>query len=114
MLTGRSSVGLLETRSGTLTSEFLWLAAARVGDEERLVVLDEELLENALGGLVLVLLSEGNHGLGDGLTDGQDLGARTATSDTHADVKVLKAGLAQKEDWLHYLHSHRDRLNNVD
>ena len=106
VLTGRSSVGLLVTSSGTFTSELLGLAAAWVGDEERLVVLNEELLEHALGGLVLVLLGEGDHGLGDGLTDGQDLGAGTATSDANANVQVLKAGLAQEEDWLHHLHPH--------
>ena len=69
----RSSVRLLETRSGTVTTELLGLAAARVGNEEGLVILDEQFLELTLGRLVVVLLGEGDNGLGDGLTDGEDL-----------------------------------------
>ena len=97
-----------------MTSEFLGLAATRVGNEERLIVLDQQFLELALGRLVLVLLAVSNDGFGDCLADGHDLGAGTTATDAHADVQALKTGLAQEKDGLHNLHPHRDWLNNVD
>lgn len=80
------TVGLLETRTGTFSSEFLRLAASVVGDEEGPVVLDEGLLQLVLGILVDVLLVVGDYGLGDGLSDGVDLGCVTTTGDADADV----------------------------
>ena len=109
----RSSVRLLETRSGAFTSELLGLAAARVGNKQGLVVLKKELLEFTLGGLVLVLLGVGNDTLGDGLADGQHLGVRTGAANADANVEVLELGLAEKKHGLPYLQSHRDGLHNV-
>lgn len=71
------SVRLLEARAGALTTELLGLAAAVVGDEESAVELDEGLLEEVLGVLVDELLVVGDEGLGNGLTDGVDLGSVT-------------------------------------
>merc|ERR1719246_232178 len=104
-----SSVRLLETRSGTTATELLGLATTGVGDKEGFVVLDEELLKLALGGLVLVLLSVSN----DGLTDGHNLGGLTTTTDADAHVKVLETRLAEKENGLPGLHPHRGGLHNV-
>ena len=109
----RSSVRLLETRSGALTSELLGLAAAGIGNKQALVVLDQQFLELALGLLVLVLLGEGNDGLCDGLAQSLDLRGRTTAADTAANVQALEANLAQKKDGLHELHSHRDGFDDV-
>lgn len=54
-----------------------------------------------------------DHGLGDGLTDGEDLGAGTATSDAHSNVEVGEAVLTQQEDGLEDLHSQGDWLHNI-
>jgi hypothetical protein len=82
------TVGLLEARAGTVTTELLGLAPPVVGDEECAVVLDEGLLELVLGVLVDELLVVGDDGLGDGLADGVDLRGVTTTGDADADVDV--------------------------
>ena len=65
-------------------------------------------------GLITELLVEGDDSLGNGLTDGNDLGAGTTTSDANSDVEVLEASLAEEEKWLHNLHSHGDGLDDVE
>jgi hypothetical protein len=102
----RSSVRLLETSTGTFTSEFLGLASSGVGDKEGLVVLDEELLELALLALVSEFLVEGDETLADSLTDGHNLGSGTSTSDADSHVHVLEALSSEEEDGLVNLHSH--------
>lgn len=96
-----------------MSTELLGLAAARVGDEEGFVVLDEEFLKLALDGLVVVLLGVSDDTLGDGLADGQNLRGRTTTSDANANVESLKARCAQKKDGLQNLQSHGGGLHNV-
>ena len=110
----RSSIGLLETRSSALTTELLGLAASGVGDKEGLVVLEEEFLELTLGGLVVVLLIVGDETLGNGLTDGQNLRARTTSTDADAHVEGLEAALSDEKDWLENLQSEGGWLQNVD
>jgi len=83
-----------------VTTELLGFAAAGIGDEETLIVLNEQFLELSLAGLIMVLLVEGNNGLGDGLTDGHNLGGGTTTTDSAADVEVLEAVGTEEEDWL--------------
>ena len=95
-----SSVRLLVSSSGTLTSELLGFHASGVSNEQALVVLDKEFLKLSLGGLVVVLLVVSDQRLGDGLADGDQLGSGTATSDTNADVQVLEALGAKEEDGL--------------
>ena len=102
----RSSVGLLETRSGTFTTELLGLAATGVRDKEGLVVLEEKLLKLTLGGLVVVLLDECEGSLGDGLADGHSLGAGTTSVDAHSNVEAGVALLSEQKNGLHHLHSH--------
>jgi hypothetical protein len=80
------TVRLLEASASTGTTELLGLGPSGVGDEECAVVLDESLLELVLGVLVNKLLVEGDDRLGDGLTDGVDLGDVTTTGDTDTDV----------------------------
>ena len=82
----RSSVGFLETRTGTWTTELLGLALSRIGDEQTSVVLDQDILDLLLGGLVDKLLVVGDQGLRDGLSDGIDLGNVTTTTHSNSDV----------------------------
>ena len=109
----RSSVRLLETRSCTTTTELLGFASARIGDEEKLVVLDKKLLEFALLSFVLVLLVESNDRFGNCLSDGQNLRGRTATTDAHADVEVLELVSAEEEEWLKRLQPQGRGLEDV-
>ncbi len=92
-----STVRLLEASSGAVTAELLGFAAAGVSNEETFVVLNEQFFEFSLGGFVVVLLRVGDDGLGDGLTDGHNLGGGTTSGDTHADVEVLEAVGAEEE-----------------
>lgn len=82
------SVRLLVPGTSTGTTELLGLAAAVVSDQQGAVELDEGLLQQVLGVLVDELLVVGDEGLGNGLTDGVDLGSVTTTSDADADVDV--------------------------
>lgn len=84
----RLTVRFLVPGAGTGTAEFLGLAPPVVGDEECAVVLDEGLLELVLGVLIDEFLVVGNDGLGDGLTDGVDLGSVTTTGDADADIDI--------------------------
>lgn len=54
------TVGLLEARAGTLTTELLGLASSVVGDEECAVVGDKSLLQLVLGVLIDELLVVGD------------------------------------------------------
>jgi hypothetical protein len=86
--------------TGTSTTELLGLAATGIGDEKGTVVLEEDLLELVLGGLIDVLLVVGNDGLGKSLTDGVDLGSVSTTLDADADVDVGELLRADAEDGL--------------
>lgn len=82
------SVRLLVPGTSTGTTKLLGLAAAVVSDQQGAVELDEGLLQQVLGVLVDELLVVGDEGLGNGLTDGVDLGGVTTTGDADADVDV--------------------------
>lgn len=94
------TVRLLVTGAGTATTELLGLGATVVGDQEGAVVLDEGLLELVLGVLIDVLLVVGDNGLGDGLTDGVDLGGVTTTGDADADVDTGELVSADDQEGL--------------
>lgn len=96
----RLTVGLLEAGTGTGTTELLGLGASVIGDEEGSVVLHEGLLELVLGVLVDVFLVVGDYRLGDGLSDGVDLGGVTTTVDTDADVDFGELVEAEEENGL--------------
>jgi len=110
----RSSVRLLETRSSTSTSELLWLASSWVSNEQELVVLDEKFLQLTLALLVVVFLVVSNDALGNGLTDGLHLGARTTTAHADADAQVLESVATKQEEWLVDLHSQGSWLKTFD
>lgn len=94
------TVRLLVTGAGTATTELLGLGPTVIGDQESAVVLDEGLLELVLGVLIDVLLVVGNDGLGDGLTDGVDLGGVTTTGDADADVDTGELVSANDQEGL--------------
>jgi hypothetical protein len=43
-----------------VTTELLWLTASGIGNKETFVVLNEQLFELSLGGLIVILLVEGD------------------------------------------------------
>jgi hypothetical protein len=110
----RSSVRLLESGTGTLTTELLGLGSSGVSDDQSLVVLKEHFLKLSLGLLVVVLLIVGEEGLGDGLADGEDLVGLTTTLNSHSDVDVFKLVTTDKEDGLEGLNSERLGLNKSE
>lgn len=79
---------------------YLWLSAAWVGNKEGTVVGDESSLELVLGVLIDVLLVVGDKGLGNGLTDGVDLGSVTTTGDADADVDASELVEADNQERL--------------
>lgn len=86
----RLSVRLLEAGSGTWTTEFLGLTATVIGYEESAVKLHEGLLEQVFAVLIDVLLIVCDQRLGDGLTNGVDLGGVATTGDTDPDVDICE------------------------
>lgn len=94
------SVRLLVPGTGTWTTKLLWLAASVVGNKQGTVVRDQSLLELVLAVLVDVLLVVGDDALGDGLTDGVDLGSVSTTTDADADVDTGKLVSSEKQNWL--------------
>lgn len=102
----RLTVRLLESGAGTRTTELLGLAATVVGNEEGTVVLGEGSLERVLGVLIDELLVVGNQGLGNGLTDGVDLGSVTTTGDTDTDVDTGELVKANDQEGLVDLTEH--------
>lgn len=101
------SVRLLVPGTSTGTTELLGLAAAVVSDQQGAVELDEGLLQQVLGVLVDELLVVGDEGLGNGLTDGVDLGSVTTTSDADADVDVGELVEADNQERLVDLEARR-------
>lgn len=96
----RLSVRLLETGTGTGTTELLGLAATVVGNKQGTVELDKGLLEHVLGVLINVLLVVGDQRLGNGLTDSVDLRSVTTTGDADTDVDVGELVEADNQEGL--------------
>lgn len=94
------TVGLLVAGAGTATTELLGLGTAVVGNQECAVVLSKSLLQLVLGVLIDVLLVVGDNGLGDGLTDGVDLGSVTTTGNTDTDVDTGELVSADDQEGL--------------
>lgn len=60
MCCGKSSVSLLSSGSGTWTTELSWFATSGVSNEEGSIVLEEEVLDLTLLGLINELLVVGD------------------------------------------------------
>merc|ERR1712146_259193 len=108
------TVRLLGAGTGAGTTELLGLDAARVGDEERAVVGEQNLLDLPLGLLVHELLVKGHQRLGDRLADGVDLAGVTTTLDAHPDVDLGEALLAEKQDGLVHLVTQHRRVHQLN
>lgn len=113
-----STVGLLVPGPRTDTTKLLGLAPPVVGHQQCPVVLYEGLLELVLSVLVDVFLVVSDlvngldlicstemwlgvsyNGLGDGLSDGVDLGCVTTAGDADADVDVGCSGRIRQFTW---------------
>ena len=80
------TVGLLIPRAGARAAKLLGLASPGVGDKEGPVVLDENVLNGPLAGLVNKLLVICHDALGNGLADRVDLRRGSAPLDANADI----------------------------
>ncbi|KAG6480302.1 hypothetical protein ZIOFF_063782 [Zingiber officinale] len=108
------TVGLLEAGARATPTKLLWLASARVGDEQGAIIADEYVLDFLLRLLVNVLLVVGDEGLGDALADGVDLRGLAAAADADADVDTREALPPEKEDGLEGLETKDLRLHQLD
>lgn len=109
---------LLVPCAGTWTTELLWLAASRVGDEEGPVVADEGLLQLECLCRILVLCGVGDDGFSDRLADGVDLRSVSTSRNADPDVDVGERCGLEHQDLrptrlsaiVARLHSHKCRL----
>ena len=101
----QSSVRLLVSSSGPRSTIFLGLTSSGVGNQQRPVVLEQNLLDLSLLVLVDIFLVVCNNSFREGLTDRIDLGNVSSTSDSDSDVKILESFEAEKENGLKDLHS---------
>jgi len=108
-----SSVRLLESSSGTFTTELFRLTTSGVRDEETLVVLKKKFFKLSFGGLVVILLIESNNTLSDSHTDCHNLVHGTTTRYANTDAEVLEAVSTKNEDRFINLKAHGFGFNEV-
>uniref|UniRef100_A0A2M3ZMD1 Putative secreted peptide n=1 Tax=Anopheles braziliensis TaxID=58242 RepID=A0A2M3ZMD1_9DIPT len=107
------TVRLLVASTGTRTTELLRFAATRIGNQQRSVVLGENVLQFLARRFVDVLLVERHQRLRDGLADGVDLGDMTTTAHADTDVNTGELLLAQQQQRLLQLVAQDLRLNLI-
>jgi len=126
------TVGLLVASAGAAATELLGLATTRVSHQQAAVVLDQGLLDLALGLLVNILLVVRYNSLGDSLPDGCgviksclnkvvqqktltiDLRGVTTSPNADADVDVLELLSADEKNRLEDLVTQGFRLEELD
>jgi hypothetical protein len=96
------------------TSKLLRLAPSVIRNQQRSVILNQGLLQQVLAVLIDVFLVVCDNGLGDGLTDGVDLGCVSTTSDSDADVDVGEFLETDNEEGFVDLESEDLRLDEVE
>ena len=94
------TVGLLLASTGGGTTKLLGLTPTGISDDEGAVVVDKEVLDLGLGGLVDVLGVVCDNGPGDGLPDGKNLCNSTTARRLDPDLELCKPLLAQKQNGL--------------
>merc|ERR1712126_377347 len=104
------TVGLLVSGSGSGTAELLGLVSAGIGDEQRAVITDQDLL---LRSFVHVFLIISHQRLGNGLTNGVYLSDVTAAVDANANIHRRETVLAQQQHGLLQLLTERARFDEV-
>lgn len=107
------AVRLLESRTSTASTELLALLAARVRDEERTVVCDQEILDLVFRLLIHKLLVEGHHRLRHCLANGVRAAHVSTTVDADANVQSREALLSQKQHRLEHLMAENLRLDEL-
>lgn len=105
------TVRLLVTGTSTWTTKLLGLAAARIGDKEGSIKVDQNVADFLLGSFVDKFLVICDNGLGESLADGINLAGVTTTIYTDADVKVGKAFLTENKDGFKGLQTESFGLN---
>lgn len=108
------TVRLLESRTSTLTTEFLWFWSSGISDQQGSVVRSESLLQFILGLFVNVFLVVCNQTLGNSLSDGVDLGNVTTTGNSNSDVNVGELVQTNQDQWFVDLESQDLWLNQSD
>lgn len=96
------------------TSKLLRLASSVIGNKQRSVVLDEGLLQGVLAVLVDEFLVVCDDRLGDGLTDGVDLGSVSTTGNSDADIDASELVEADNQEGLVDLESQDLGLDEVE
>ena len=109
----RLTVRLLLLRAGAFTAVLLGLAPTGVGDEQRTVVVHQNILDLLLRGLVDELLVVSYDALGDRLPDRIHLRSVTSSSDANTDVDLGESFAAEQQNRLHNLHSESGRVHQV-
>ena len=97
-----------------MTTELLGLHPSGVGNQECSVVADQLFLELDGAESIDVFGVVGDEGLGDGLSDGVDLGSVSTTLDADADVDGREGVLASDQDGLVDLEAEDLRLEELD
>ena len=86
-----------------MTTKLLWFATTRIGNQQGTIIGNQQFLNLLLGGLIDILLVEGHDSLGDGLTDGVDLGSVTSSTHSNANIESSDTVSAQKQNGLIHL-----------
>ena len=112
MHVSNTAPSVLETTAPT--SKLLRLASSVISDQQRSVVLDKGLLQRVLAVLIDVLLIVCNDRLGDGLTDGVDLGCVSTSGNSDADVDASELVQADNQEGFVDLESQDLGLDEVE
>merc|ERR1719259_830531 len=108
------TIGLLVSGSGAGTAELLGLVSAGIGDEQRAVVTDQDILDLLLRSFIHVFLIISHQRLGNGLTNGVDLSDVTAAVDANANIHRRETVLAQQQHGLLQLLTQRARFDEME
>ncbi|KAL0903326.1 hypothetical protein M5K25_027697 [Dendrobium thyrsiflorum] len=108
------TIRFLESCTSTATTKLLGLAASWIGDKERTVVPDEDVLYLLFGVLVNILLVVSNESLGDALADGVYLRGLTTSSDADPHVDSPKSFNPGEQDWFKGFVAEDLRLHELD
>ena len=90
----------METSTGTTSTILLWFTTTRIGNQQTSVVGKNRLSDIVLSAFVDVLGVVGDNGLGNGRSNGVNLGSDTSTLDADANVDIAEPVLSEDQDGL--------------